>query len=260
MKNMLRKEPLALITLAVTLILHFVPGYTELVDLLRSKEIEEITLDCAEPVREDLLLYASEPDSEGKTRNHITFPITCRLFNNTKEPVSIVAYGPALISNRKSFASLFGNGNGGITPKIAENMDLSIVKGNTTVPFLLRSTEVWQFDSLFALPYVDIVLQDQATCEEPTEKNIELWSGFVCLSKEQIAFTNFLYTPLSVGLWDWNEYGQVVELGDGREIYHSAEHFIFVASCRDEDPETTAIPACKSSPRFIAPHTWTIRR
>lgn len=259
MKNLFIKEPLAWVALVITLVLHFVPGYTELAEMFRPKENETITLNCTDPDRDEIATYTSKPDYEDKTHNHLTFPVTCRLFNNTPEPISVVKFGPALISDRRSYAMLFGDAKGGITPSIGDVMDPNIVKGNPSVPLLLRPKEVWEFESLFAVPYVDITLHDEDTCIEPTQENLASWSGYVCLSDEKTPFTNFLYTPLSVGFWDWNEYGQVVELGDGREVYHSEEKFIYIANCKNEDPETTAIPICKKSPRYVAPSTWTVK-
>lgn len=249
---------MAAVGLVVALVLHFVPGYTEIVELLSPKEIQEVRLECTPPVEDDLILYPSDQDYRGEKQNYITFPISCRLFNNTSAPISIVKYGPALISKRQSYALLFEEAKGGITPVIANGLNDEIVERNSKIPLLLQPREVWEFNSLFAIDYVEIELEEQVGCHEPTQENIDAWSGFVCIADEPLPFTNYLYTPLSVGFWDWDEYGQVVVLGDGRVIYHSAEKFMYVADCSEEDPERTAIPFCKSSPRFVAPSTWMV--
>lgn len=256
--NIFRKEPLALITLGVTLVLHFVPGYTEIVGLLQPKPIEKVTLDCTEPDPDEIILYPRE-DHAGEIFNHITMPITCLLYNNTSEPISVVEYGPALISNRRSSAFLFErNVYGSITPIIGEKMSVEVTEGNAKVPLFLQPKEVWEFNSLFAVPYVDIVAQgDEERCIKPSPDNIENWSGMICLFERKIGFTNFLHKPLSVGFWDWNEYGQVVKLGDNRTVFFADRYFIKVATCKDEDPETSLIPTCRNGSWVRRPTTWT---
>ena len=258
MKQVYDKEPLAVIGLAVALILHFIPGYTEIVDLFSPREIQEVTLDCSEPEEKELQLYLGDPDGEGQRRNHITFPIQCRLSNNTAEPISILGYGPALIDDRRSSIFLFGDSKDGLLAPISEDMRGDIVIANRNTPFLLRPREVWEFGSLFALPYLDIVLNEAEGCHPPTDENIDRWSGYVCLADGPIAFGNFLYTRIGIGFLDWDEYGQVVLLGDGRKVYHSAEKFMFIANCSDEDPRTTNVPVCKTTPRYGEPSTWTV--
>ncbi len=250
LKNIL-KEPVGWLALAATIILHFVPGYTELKEIWE-EDRQHISLNCSEPNPDEaMFLDGSEPS--------IGFPITCRLNNNTEASISIDKYGPVLIDRRRFGALLFREDwRRGIIPRISDRLPEAVLAQNAELPLLLQPREILKYESVFAVPATTFAAASDEDCVPANEIDLSVWRGHVCIGDKPIHFTNYLYTPLSVGFWDWDSYGQMVSLGDGRDVFFSEELFLFSADCSAEDAKIR-VPTCfEETTRFLPASSWVV--